>query len=98
LGDRAWDVCAEEEKTPIESEQMLYFTLLTVLKEDFGIVLEPTPTFMLMEDETVEEMMQEELVWCSEMECYKSYEYSLSDEAYAVGGSPMEYQLDCDGK
>jgi len=58
----------------------------------------PAPTFMLMEDETVEEMMQEELVWCSEMECYKSYEYSLSDEAYAVGGSPMEYQLDCDGK
>jgi hypothetical protein len=98
LGDRAWDVCAEEEKTPIESEQMLYFTLLTVLKEDFGIILEPTPTFMLMEDETVEEMMQGELVWRSEMECYKSDVYSLPDEAYAVGGAPVEYQPDRDGK
>ncbi len=98
LGDHAWDVCAEEEKTPMESEQMLYSTLLTVLKEDFGIIPEPTPTFMLTEDETVEKMMQEELVWHSEMERYKSDVYSLSDEDYAVGGAPVEYQPDHDGK
>jgi hypothetical protein len=96
LGDHAWDVCAEEEKTPMESKQMLYSTLLTVLKEVFGIILEPTPTFTLMEDETVEEMMQEELVWRSEMERHKSDVYSLSDEAYAVGGAPVEYLPDRD--
>jgi hypothetical protein len=98
LGDCAWDVHAEEEKTPMELEQMLYSTLLTVLKEDFGIILELSPAFMLMEDETVEEMMQEELVWRSEMQCYKSDVYSLSDDAYAVGGAPVEYQRDRDGK
>jgi adenylate kinase len=98
LGDRAWDVCAEEEKTPMEWEQMLYSTLLTALKEDFGIILEETPTFMLMEDETVKEMMQEELVWHSEMERYTSDLYSLSEEAYAVGGAPREYQPDHGGK
>jgi hypothetical protein len=98
LGDRVWDVCAKEEKTPMESEQMLYSTLLTLLKEDFGITLELTPTFTLMEEETVEEMMQEELVWLSEMERYKSDVYSLSDDAYAVGGAPMDYHQDRDGK
>jgi hypothetical protein len=98
LGDRDWDVCVKEEKTPMELEQMLYSTLLTVLKEGFGIILEPTPTFTLLEDEIVEEMMQEELVWYSEMERYKSDVYLLSDEAYAVGGPPVEYQPDCDGK
>jgi hypothetical protein len=61
LGDRAWDIGAEEEKTAMESEQMLYTTLLLALKEDFGIILEETPTFTLMDDETVEEMMQEAL-------------------------------------
>jgi hypothetical protein len=98
LGDRAWDVCAEEEKTPMESEQMLYSTLLLALKEDFGIILEETPTFTLMEDETVEEMMQEELVWHSEMERYTSDLYSLSDEAFAVGGAPRDDQPDHGGK
>jgi len=53
LGDHVWDVCAKEDRTPMESEQMLYSTLLNVMKEDFGITLEPTPTFMLMEEETV---------------------------------------------
>jgi hypothetical protein len=56
LGDHVWYVCAKEDKTPMESEQMLYSTLLTVMKEDFGITLKPTPTFTLMEEETVEEM------------------------------------------
>jgi hypothetical protein len=98
LGDRVWDVCAKEEKTPMESEQMLYSTLFTVLKEDFGITLEPTPTCTLMEEETVEEMMQEELVWHSEMERYKSDVYSLLDDAYAVGGAPVDYHQDHDGK
>jgi hypothetical protein len=98
LGDRAWDLCAEEEKTAMESEQMLYSTLLLALKEDFGIILEETPTFTLMEDETVEEMMQEELVWRSEMERYTSDLYSLSDEAFAVGGAPRDDQLDRGGK
>ncbi len=65
----------------MESEQMLYSTLLNLLKEDFGITLEMTPTFKLMEEETVEEMMQEELVWCSEMERYKADVYSFSDDA-----------------
>jgi len=82
----------------MESEQMLYSTLLTVMKEDFGITLEPTPTFMLMEEETVEEMMQEELVWHSEMERYKSDVYSLSNDTYAVGGAPVDGHQDCDGK
>ncbi len=53
----------------MESEQMLISTLLNVMEQDFGVTLEATPTFMLMEDETVEEMQQEELVRCSEMEC-----------------------------
>ncbi|MFN9981775.1 MAG: hypothetical protein ACK53Y_17755, partial [bacterium] len=64
----------------------------------FGIILEPTPTFTLTEDETVEELMQEELVWHSEMERYKSDVYSLSNEDHAVGGAPVEYQPDRDGK
>jgi len=98
LGDRAWDVCAKEEKTPMESEQMLYSTLLLALKDDFGIILEETPTYTLMEDETVEEMMQEELVWRSEMERYTSDLYSLSDEAFTVGGAPRDDQPDCGGK
>jgi len=98
LGYRVWDVCAEEDKTPMESEQMLYSTLLTVMKEDFGITLEPTPTFTLMEEATVEEMMQEELVWRSEMECCKSDVYPLLDDAYAVGGPPVDYHQDRDGK
>ena len=51
-----------------------------------------------MEDETVEEMMQEELVWHSEMEHYTSDLYSLSDEAYAVGGAPRDDQPDRGGK
>jgi hypothetical protein len=51
-----------------------------------------------MEDETVEEMMQGELVWRSEMECYKSDVYSLPDDACDVGGAPVEYQPDRDGK
>jgi len=51
-----------------------------------------------MEDETVEEMMQEELVWRSEMERYTSDLYSLSDEAFAVGGAPRDDQLDRGGK
>jgi hypothetical protein len=96
LGDHVWNVCAEEEKTPMESEQMLYSTLLTVLKVDFGMTLEPTPTCTLMEEETVEEMMKEELVWHSEMERYKSDVYSLSDDAYAVCGA--DYHQDRDGK
>jgi hypothetical protein len=82
----------------MESEQMLYSTLLLALKEDFGIILEETPTFTLMEDETVEEMMQEELVWHSEMERYTSDLYSLSDEAFAVGGAPRDDQPDRGGK
>ncbi len=90
LGDHAWGVCTEEEKTPMESEQMLYSTLLLALKEDFGIILEETPTFTLMEDETAEEMMHEELVWHSEMERYTSDLYSLSDGPYAVGGAPRK--------
>jgi hypothetical protein len=98
LGDRAWDVCAEEEKTPMESEQMLYSTLLPALKEDFGIILEETPTYTLMEDDTVEEMMQEELVWHSEIERYTSDLYSLTDEGFAVGGDPMDDQPDRGGK
>jgi hypothetical protein len=98
LGDCAWDVCAKEEKTPMESEQMLYSTLLLSLKDDFGIILEETPTFTLMEDETVEKVMQEELVWRSEMERYTSDLYSLSDEAYAVGGAPRDDQPDRGGK
>jgi hypothetical protein len=97
LGDHAWDVCTEEEKTAMESEQMLYSTLLLALKEDFGIILEETPTFTLMEYETVEEMMQEELVWRSEMERYTLDLYSLSDEAFAVGGAPRDDQPDRDG-
>jgi hypothetical protein len=98
LGDRAWDVCTEEEKTPMESEQMLCSNFPFALKEDFGIILEKTPTFMHMEDETVEEMMQEELVWHSEMEHYTSDLYSLSDEAFAVGGAPRDDQPDRGGK
>jgi len=58
-----WHVCAEEDRTPMESEQMLISTLLNVMEQDFGVTLEATPTFMLMEEETVEEMQQEELVW-----------------------------------
>ena len=53
--------------------------------------------FMLMEDETVEEMMQEKLVWRSEMERYTSDLYSLSDEAFAVGGAPRDDQPDRGG-
>jgi hypothetical protein len=98
LGDHAWDVCAKEEKTPMESEQMLYSTLLLALKDDFGIILEETPTYTLMEDETVEEMMQEELVWHSEMECYTSDLCYLSDEAFAVVGAPRDDQPDRGGK
>jgi hypothetical protein len=98
LGDRVWDVCAKEDKTPMESEQMLFSTLLNVMKVDFGITLELTPTFMLMEEETVKEMMQEELVWHSEMERYKADVYSLSDEACAVGGSPVDDHQECEGK
>jgi hypothetical protein len=98
LGDRAWDICAEEEKTAMESEQMLYSTLLLALKEDFGIILEDTPTFTLMEEETVEEMMQEELVWRSEMERFQSDLYSLTDEAFAGGGAPIDDEPDRGGK
>jgi hypothetical protein len=98
LGDRAWDICAEEEKTAMESEQMLYSTLLLALKEDFGIILEDTPTFTLMEEETVEEMMQEELVWRSEMERFQSDLYSLTDEAFAEGGATIDDQPDRGGK
>jgi hypothetical protein len=82
----------------MESEQMLYSTLLLALKEDFGIILEDTPTFTLMEDESVEEMLQEEPMWRSEMERYQSDLYSLSDEAFAVGGAPIDDQPDCGGK
>jgi hypothetical protein len=82
----------------MESEQMLYSTLLNLLKEVFGITLEMTPTFKLMEKETVEEMMQEELVWCSEMERYKADVYSLLDDAYAVGSPPVDHHQDHEGK
>jgi hypothetical protein len=98
LGDRAWDVCAKEEKTPMESEQMLYSTLLLALKEDFGIILEETPMYTLMEDDTVEEMMKEELVWRSEIERYMLDLYSLTDEGFAVGGDPMDDHPDRGGK
>jgi hypothetical protein len=37
LGDRAWDVCTEEEKTAMESEQMLYSTLLLALRRTLGL-------------------------------------------------------------
>ena len=76
----------------------IYSTLLLALKDNFGIILEETPTFTLMEDETVEKVMQEELVWRSEMERYTSDLYSLSDEAYAVGGAPRDDQPDRGGK
>jgi len=77
---------------------MLYSTLLLALKEDFGIILEDTPTFTLMEEETVEEMMQEELVWRSEMERFQSDLYSLTDEAFAGGGAPIDDEPDRGGK
>ena len=54
--------------------------------------------YTLMEDDTVEEMMQEELVWRSEMERYQSDLYSLTDEAFAIGGAPIDNQPDHGGK
>jgi len=93
-----WHVCAEEDRTPMESEQMLISTLLNVMEQDFGVTLEATPTFMLMEEETVEEMQQEELVWWSDMEHYKDELCAMCVNAVAVGVSQVDNPMDQEGK
>jgi Flp pilus assembly secretin CpaC len=84
VGDQLWYVCAKEDRTPMESEQMLFSTLLNIMEQDFGVTLEVTPTLMLMEEETVEELQQEELFWHLETECFKDELYALSDNAVPV--------------
>jgi hypothetical protein len=68
VGDGLWHFCAEEDRSPVESEQMLFSTLVNIMLDDFGVTIEPTPTHTLLEEETVEELQQEELVWRSEVE------------------------------
>jgi hypothetical protein len=95
VGNWDWLVCAEEDKSPVESEQKLFSKLLNIMEEDFGVTLEPTPSHTLYEEETIGELQQDELVWKSMMEQYKDELYQLSDNAddtepphaVAVGGS-----------
>jgi hypothetical protein len=98
VGDRLWHVCAEEDRTPMESEQMLFSTLLNLMGQDLGVTLEATPTFMLMEEERVEETQQEELVWHLETECFEDELYAFSDNAVTVGGSPVDDPMDRESK
>jgi hypothetical protein len=47
-----WDICAEEDTLPVDSEEMLFASVRNILQEDFGIEMEPTPSLALYEEET----------------------------------------------
>jgi hypothetical protein len=47
VGDHLWDICAKEEKTPVESEQLLFAVGRNIIE------LESTSSNTLYEEETM---------------------------------------------
>jgi hypothetical protein len=68
---------------------MLFAGVIDILKEDFAVELEATPSTTYMEEETIGELNQEELVWKEELQTMLQDETILQDdyEWLALDGS-----------
>jgi hypothetical protein len=66
IGDHLWNICSRDDTPLVESEQMLFAGVIDILKEDFAVELEATPSMTYIEEETIGELNQEELVWKEE--------------------------------
>jgi hypothetical protein len=66
IGDHLWNICSRKDTPPVESEQMLFAGVIDILKEDFAVELEATPSMTFFEEDTIGELNQEELVWKEE--------------------------------
>jgi hypothetical protein len=66
IGDHLWNICSRKDTPPVESEQMLFAGVIDILKEDFAVEPEATPSMTFFEEETIGELNQEELVWKEE--------------------------------
>jgi hypothetical protein len=68
LGDHLWNICSRDDTPLPESEQILFRGVVDILKEDFGVELEATPHMTVIEEDTIGELQQEELVWHDEQQ------------------------------
>jgi hypothetical protein len=66
VGDHLWNICSRDNTGPVESEQILFAGVVDILKEDFAVELEATPHMTFIEEDTIGELHQEELVWQDE--------------------------------
>ncbi len=80
IGDRLWNICSRDDTSPVESEQMLFAAVRDILKEDFAVELEATPYMTFIEEDTVGELHQEELVWQEEHQTMLRDETILRDD------------------
>ncbi len=89
IGDHLWNICSRDDTPPVESEQMLFAGVRDILKEDFAVALEGTTTMTYLEEETIGELHQEELVWKEETETMVRDETIAMDdyEWFASDGS-----------
>jgi hypothetical protein len=62
VGDHLWNICSRNDTPPVESEQILFTGVVDILKVDFGVELDATPHMTFIEEDTVGELHQEELV------------------------------------
>jgi hypothetical protein len=80
IGDHLWNICSRDSTSPVESEQMLFVGVRDILKEDFAVELEATPYMTFIEEDTVGELHQEELVWQEEHQTMLQDETILRDD------------------
>jgi hypothetical protein len=92
IGDHLWNLCAREDTPPVESEKLLFAGVIDILKDDFGIQVELTPSMTLFEEDTIGELNQEELVWKAEhlTIMQQQYEWDDSGNEYPSGDPPQE--------
>jgi hypothetical protein len=83
IGDHLWNICSRDDTSPVESEQMLFAGVRDILKEDFAVELEATPYMTFIEEDTIGELHQEELVWQEEHQTMlqDEYEWRASDDS-----------------
>jgi hypothetical protein len=80
IGDHLWNICSRDDTPPVESEQMLFAGVIDILKEDFAVELEATPSMTYIEEETIGELNQEDLVWKEEHQTMLRDETILRDD------------------
>jgi hypothetical protein len=92
IGDHLWNLCATEDTPPVESEKLLFAGVMDILKDDFGVDVELTPSMTLFEEDTIEELNQDELVWKAEhlTMMQQQYEWDDSGNEITSGDPPQE--------